>query len=69
MEYEIKRCNECADPENGRFMIREADISGVVFNSSSEMNFWKYNNWSKQEFEDKELFNEILSSLQQIVQN
>ncbi|WP_078432874.1 hypothetical protein [Metabacillus halosaccharovorans] len=75
MEYEIKNiesaipCLVVADPDNGRFMIREADTSGEVFNSPREMLFWIYENWTEQDFEDKALFNEILLSLQQIVQD
>jgi len=70
MEYEIKNkegaipCLIVADDENGRYMIREADTSGEVFNSSREMLFWIYENWEEQDFEDKQLFNQIVSSLQ-----
>lgn len=74
MEYEIKNiegaipCLVVADPDNGRFMIREADTSGEVFNSPREMLFWIYENWNEQDFEDKALFKRILLSLQQIAQ-
>ncbi|MFD2214351.1 hypothetical protein [Metabacillus endolithicus] len=70
MEYEIKNkegaipCLIVADDENGRYMIREADTSGEVFNSSREMLFWIYENWEEQDFEDKQLFHQIVSSLQ-----
>ena len=70
MEYEIKNkegaipCLIVADDENGRYMIREADTSGEVFNSSREMLFWIYENWEEQDFEDKQLFNQVVSSLQ-----
>ncbi len=75
MEYEILSKNSAipclvvADADNGRYMIREADTSGEVFNNPREMLFWMYNNWTEQDFEDQAFYNHILSSLQEIVQN
>jgi hypothetical protein len=38
------------DDDNGRYMIRNADTSGEVFNSSNELIMWIKNNWQSNQF-------------------
>ncbi|MGM0752091.1 MAG: hypothetical protein ACQET6_09155 [Bacillota bacterium] len=55
MEFEIMTkeseipCLVVADEDNGRYLIRNADTSGEVFNSQEELVRWIEANWSKEQ--------------------
>ncbi|MFZ3588730.1 hypothetical protein ACOI1C_05465 [Bacillus sp. DJP31] len=51
------------DDDNGRYMIRKADTSGEVFNSSSELITWVKQNFTSKDFC---LPNEFDSMLQEL---
>ncbi|MFC0274352.1 hypothetical protein ACFFIX_23680 [Metabacillus herbersteinensis] len=58
-------CLVVADPDNGRYMIRDADTSGEVFNSNEELLQWVKKNWSADDFKNKNHYNFMLASLNQ----
>ncbi|MBM7602100.1 hypothetical protein JOC75_000070 [Metabacillus crassostreae] len=73
MEFELKNkdgaipCLVVADQDNGRFMIREEDTSGEIFNDPITMLSWIKKNWKSKDFEDGILYRKMVSSLEQIV--
>ncbi|WP_226666741.1 hypothetical protein [Metabacillus litoralis] len=74
MEFDLKNkdgaipCWVVADNDNGRYMIREEDTSGEVFNDPTSMLLWIENNWDISNFENKTLFLQMVKSLQQVVE-
>ncbi|TXC93194.1 hypothetical protein FS935_03095 [Metabacillus litoralis] len=72
MEFELKNkngaipCLVVADYDNGRFMIREEDTSGEIFNDPTTMLSWIEKNWNSKDFEDEMLYSKMVASLEQI---
>ncbi|RSD28967.1 hypothetical protein [Mesobacillus subterraneus] len=70
MEYLLKcrgsafPCEVTIDEDNGRYMIKKADSSGEVFNSSTEVVHWILENWGIDDFYDQAQFEEMLRELQ-----
>lgn len=71
MEY-ILRCRDnvfpcevTIDEDNGRYMIKKADSSGEVFNSSAELVHWILNNWEIDDFYDHAQFEEMLREIKE----
>lgn len=73
MEFELKNkegaipCLVVADFDNGRFMIREEDTSGEVFNEPISMLSWIQRNWTITDFENELLYKRMVSSLEQLI--
>jgi hypothetical protein len=57
-------CEVTIDDDNGRYMIKKSDSSGEVFNSSTELIDWIFNNWEIEDFHDQNQFEEMLRELQ-----
>jgi bifunctional DNA-binding transcriptional regulator/antitoxin component of YhaV-PrlF toxin-antitoxin module len=51
------------DDDNGRYMIRKADTSGEVFNSSTELTSWIKENWVANDFCQPHEFDSMLQEL------
>jgi hypothetical protein len=69
MEYFLKcrdnvfPCEVTIDDDNGRYMIKKADSSGEVFNSSSELIEWIFSNWQSDDFYDPEQFEVMMREI------
>lgn len=72
MEYLLKcrgnafPCEVTIDEDNGRYMIKKADSSGEVFNSSTEVVHWILDNWEIDDFYDQPQFEDMLRELRDI---
>ncbi|ALC90192.1 threonine dehydratase [Bacillus sp. FJAT-18017] len=51
------------DEDNGRYMIRKSDTSGVFFNSPSELIEWIRTHFQEDEFRSPEEFRKMLGAL------
>jgi hypothetical protein len=58
-------CEVTIDEDNGRYMIKKADSSGEVFNSSSELVHWILTNWETEDFHDEVQFEEMLREIKE----
>ncbi|MBM7094540.1 hypothetical protein JSY36_02125 [Bacillus sp. H-16] len=56
-------CEVTCDEDNGRYMIRKADTSGEVFNSSQELKEWIEQNWNEAMFNNRYEYTRMLASL------
>jgi hypothetical protein len=56
------------DDDNGRYMIRNADTSGEVFNTSNELISWIKQNWQSNEFCTPQEFETMLKELDDYLQ-
>ena len=69
MEYFLKcrdnvfPCEVTIDDDNGRYMIKKADSSGEVFNSSAELIEWIFSNWQSDDFFDPEQFEVMMREI------
>lgn len=59
-------CEVTIDEDNGRYMIKKADSSGEVFNSSTEVVHWILDNWEIDDFYDQPQFEDMLRELRDI---
>jgi hypothetical protein len=59
-------CEVTIDEDNGRYMIKKADSSGEVFNSSTEAVHWILDNWEIDDFYDQAQYEQMLRELQDI---
>jgi len=69
MEYFLKcrdnvfPCEVTIDDDNGRYMIKKADSSGEVFNSSAELIDWIFSNWQSDDFYDPHQFEGMMREI------
>lgn len=56
-------CEVTLDDDNGRYMIRKADSSGVVFNNADDLIKWVNENWRSDEFCNPIEFTEMIEKL------
>jgi len=69
MEYFLKcrdnvfPCEVTIDDDNGRYMIKKADSSGEVFNSSAELIEWIFSNWQSEDFYDPDQFEVMMREI------
>lgn len=69
MEYFLKSrdnvfpCEVTIDDDNGRYMIKKADSSGEVFNSSAELIEWIFSNWQSEDFYDPNQFEGMMREI------
>jgi hypothetical protein len=69
MEYFLKcrdnvfPCEVTIDDDNGRYMIKKADSSGEVFNSSAELIEWIFSNWQSEDFYEPDQFEVMMREI------
>ncbi|MCT2536458.1 hypothetical protein NC661_03635 [Aquibacillus koreensis] len=69
MEFEIQAkdgalpCEVIIDEDNGRYMLRDADTTGEVFNDPYQLKAWIEANWHAGRFEDPDQFQQLLQEL------
>ncbi|WP_204528062.1 hypothetical protein [Priestia flexa] len=74
MEYTLQSidsaipCEVTIDDDNGRYMLRNADASGEVFNSASELTQWVQQHWNEQQFVNPEEFRQLVHHLQEFIE-
>lgn len=57
------------DEDNGRYMIRKADSSGVFFNTAHELIKWVHENWTSDEFCHPQEFHDMIEKLNSYQEN
>lgn len=57
-------CEVTIDEDNGRFMVKKADSSGEFFNTPKELVQWIMENWNRDQFYDKYLFEKMVKEIQ-----
>ncbi|MGK0701725.1 hypothetical protein ACR3I8_20430 [Priestia flexa] len=73
MEYTLKSidsaipCEVTVDDDNGRYMLRNADTSGEVFNSASELTQWVQKHWNEKQFVNPEEFRQLVHHCRNIL--
>lgn len=74
MEYTLQSidsaipCEVTIDDDNGRYMLRNADTSGEIFNSASELTQWVQQHWNEQQFVNPEEFRQLVHHLQEFIE-
>ncbi|OIJ13442.1 hypothetical protein BKP37_10750 [Anaerobacillus alkalilacustris] len=69
MEFIIKAkesaipCAVTIDEDNGRYMIRNVDTSGQVFQNKDELLKWIEEEWNSSTFEDEKAYDELLDMI------
>lgn len=69
MEFVIKAkdsaipCSVTIDEDNGRYMLRNADTSGEVFQNKDELIQWIETEWDSHFFEDEEAYSQLLTMI------
>ncbi|MCT8138168.1 hypothetical protein H1D32_10625 [Anaerobacillus sp. CMMVII] len=69
MEYVIKAkdsaipCLVTIDEDNGRYMLRNADTSGEVFQNKEQLIQWIETQWYPKFFEDEEAYSDLLAMI------
>ncbi|WP_153122406.1 hypothetical protein [Peribacillus tepidiphilus] len=53
------------DDDNGRYMIRKSDSSGVFFNTPADLITWIRNNFRQEEFCTPEEFRHLMEKLKE----
>lgn len=70
MEFSLKSkdnvypCEVTIDEDNGRYMIRNTDSSGEIFNTPEELVLWVVNNWEVSDFQDTGMFETMMKEIQ-----
>lgn len=70
MEFSLKSkdnvypCEVTIDEDNGRYMIRNTDSSGEIFNTPEELVIWLVNNWEVSDFQDTGKFETMMKEIQ-----
>ena len=70
MEFSLKSkdnvypCEVTIDEDNGRYMIRNTDSSGEIFNTPEELVLWLVNNWEVSDFQDTGKFETMMREIQ-----
>ncbi|TYR81161.1 hypothetical protein FZC66_04665 [Priestia megaterium] len=57
-------CEVTVDDENGRYMLRQADTSGKVFNTAAELTQWIKQNWHANQFINPSEFINMVKQLE-----
>ncbi|WP_163102348.1 hypothetical protein [Peribacillus alkalitolerans] len=74
MEFSLKSkdnvypCEVTIDEDNGRFMIRNTDSTGEVFNSPEELVVWIIENWESSDFESEQDFDIMMKEIEVYLQ-
>lgn len=69
MEFIIKAkesaipCAVTIDEDNGRYMIRNVNTSGQVFQNKDELLKWIEEEWNSNTFEDEKAYDELLDMI------
>ncbi|MBM7703203.1 hypothetical protein [Metabacillus iocasae] len=75
MEYSLQSydgafpCEVTIDEDNGRFMLRNADTSGQVFNNIEDLIHWVEDNWQAEQFTQPDEYTNMLLSLKRHLVN
>ncbi|MBP3952955.1 hypothetical protein [Bacillus suaedae] len=57
-------CVVTVDPENGRYMIRNADTSGESFSDGASLLAWVKENWQSSQFEFSDDYTKLLQNIE-----
>ncbi|RSK29440.1 hypothetical protein EJF36_17935 [Bacillus sp. HMF5848] len=57
-------CEVTLDEDNGRYMIRNADTSGEVFNTKEELLTWLSESWDEADFENPKEYQQMMEKIQ-----